>query len=330
MVNTSKHQGFNDLDKITLGLDQVTKSVIYSSIENEQDRAILGYTIDEMLISCSYNLFTCDKNDFDFYWSNTYGNCYQFNTGKNSSLKMLTTGGRQNGFKLDLYAGVPKDELSFLKSNGIIIFIHNSSNIPIMTMEGINLSTGFETEILLSQVIYKRLASPFDNCVEDFDSYLYKKTIKLNSIYRQKLCMQLCYQETLIQNCNCYEINSFKIPGSKPCTLTEITCVYDVITKFFNGSNSQSSDCLKECPQECNIYSYNIKSFQSNFPTPYYADLIMNYGNNSLRKFSSIEEIKETSLSVNIYFEDLVTTLVEEQPNKTPTQLVSDIGGNLG
>ena len=56
----------------------------------------------------------------------------------------------------------------------------------------------------------------------------------------------------------------------------------------------------------------------------------MNYGNNSLRKFSSIQEIKETSLSVNIYFEDLVTTLVEEQPNKTPTQLVSDIGGNLG
>ena len=41
MVNTSKHQGFNDLDKITLGLDQVTKSVIYSSIENEQDRALL-------------------------------------------------------------------------------------------------------------------------------------------------------------------------------------------------------------------------------------------------------------------------------------------------
>jgi hypothetical protein len=73
-----------------------------------------------------------------------------------------------------------------------------------------------------------------------------------------------------------------------------------------------------------------MKFFRSYFPTPYYADLIKNYCNNILRKHSSIEEIRLTSLSVNIYFNDLITTLIKEQPNKTPTQLVSDIGRNLG
>jgi hypothetical protein len=108
MVNTSKNLGFNDLDKITLGLNQATKSVIYSTIVNEQERSTLSYTIDEMLISCSFNLYNCDKNDFDFYWSNMYGNCYQFNSGKHAPLKILTTGGRQNGLKLDCTREFPK------------------------------------------------------------------------------------------------------------------------------------------------------------------------------------------------------------------------------
>jgi hypothetical protein len=53
-----------------------------------------------------------------------------------------------------------------------------------------------------SQVNFKILASLFDE--EEFRFIMYKKNIQLNSIYRQKLYMQLCYQETLIKNCECY------------------------------------------------------------------------------------------------------------------------------
>lgn len=328
-VKSSFNQGFNDLEKQSLFLEQVSRLMIYRAVEKDQ-RNKLSYDIDEMLISCSFNLETCNKDHFSHYWSNTYGNCYQFNNGKNYSIKSSTNPGKMNGLKLDLYAAKPKSKYSFIKSNGIIIFIHNSSTLPIMTIEGLSLPTGFETDVKIKKVSIKRLPSPHNNCVDDFDSFeLYKKTKEINTVYTQKFCIQLCYQEYLIENCKCYEINSFDIPYSLPCGENELfRCVYPKILDYFNSNISM--ECLKKCPQECDTYNYEIKTSQAIFPTPFYADLIMNYANNTIRNLTKIEEIKETCLSVSIYFDELTSTVIEEQPNKTPIQLVSDLGGSCG
>ena len=73
-----------------------------------------------------------------------------------------------------------------------------------------------------------------------------------------------------------------------------------------------------------------MKISQSTFPTPLYANLIVNYTNNDLRKLKTIEDVKETSLAVNIYFEELTSTEIEEQEDMNLPQLISEIGGNLG
>ena len=73
-----------------------------------------------------------------------------------------------------------------------------------------------------------------------------------------------------------------------------------------------------------------MKISQSTFPTPLYANLIVNYTNNDLRKLKTIEDVKETSLAVNIYFEELTSTEIEEQEDMSFEKLVSEIGGNLG
>ena len=47
-------------------------------------------------------------------------------------------------------------------------------------------------------------------------------------------------------------------------------------------------------------------------------------------KFSNISQIKESTLAVNIYFEDLSYTLIEEVPARTLEQFMADVGGFMG
>jgi hypothetical protein len=46
--------------------------------------------------------------------------------------------------------------------------------------------------------------------------------------------------------------------------------------------------------------------------------------------FSNMSQLKESTLAVNIYFEDLSYTLIEEVPARTIEQFVADIGGFMG
>jgi hypothetical protein len=44
-----------------------------------------GPSIDQMLIYCSFMSLECTKDDFEWYFMPDYGNCYRFNSGKNST-----------------------------------------------------------------------------------------------------------------------------------------------------------------------------------------------------------------------------------------------------
>jgi len=52
---------------------------------NDADKKSLGYGLDEMLITCLYNNRKCTTNDFNWYYSYDYGNCFSFNTGVNET-----------------------------------------------------------------------------------------------------------------------------------------------------------------------------------------------------------------------------------------------------
>lgn len=44
-------------------------------------RKSFGRSLEEMLLSCTYNMNSCTANDFEWYYDAYYGNCYKFNTG---------------------------------------------------------------------------------------------------------------------------------------------------------------------------------------------------------------------------------------------------------
>jgi hypothetical protein len=331
-------QNLNQMDQPQLGpvlmsLDQMSKSHIAEKIFDIKNRKHLSNSLNETLISCTFNIQECTAKDFDELYINAYGFCYQFNAGKNKPKKSITNPGKITGLMLDLYAGKPESQLTFSKSYGMTLFIHNSSITPFGFTDEIFVPVGFETNIALNRVLIKKMPPPYSDCGESASSDLNNKVVQgiynMNGVYRQKHCMHLCYQEYLIEKCGCYELNSFYIHHSVPCNIEMIlNCVYPAITGFFNGS--ESSQCVEKCPTECELYNYEMKISQSTFPTPLYANLIVNYTNNRIRKLKTIEDVKETSLAINIYFEELTLTEIEEQPETNFPKFLSEIGGSLG
>lgn len=48
-------------------------------------KKLLGYTVEEMIISCKFFYLTCNISDFAWYYSMNFGNCFQFNAGTDLS-----------------------------------------------------------------------------------------------------------------------------------------------------------------------------------------------------------------------------------------------------
>lgn len=110
--------------------------------------------------------------------------------------------GRRYALRIELFTGYTSSVYTdIIKSNGLLLFIHNSSYLPIFGTEGTSLSVGYDYDVVLSQILINKQPSPYSNCIPTdvmFDSELYKATVKQVGNYNQKYCLQLCSQEFLI------------------------------------------------------------------------------------------------------------------------------------
>jgi hypothetical protein len=302
----------------------------------------LSYTIDDMLLNCRFNLITCNRSHFEHVYTSSLGNCYKFNSGLGLNGAQLdiqnsSNPGRRYGLTLELFVG-DVTEFDLIKTSGIQLFVHAAKTQPLTDSQGVNLHTGHHTDVVVKKTIYTKQPTPYSNCLmpgSSYNSYLYSSTVNLTGIYEQKFCLELCFQKNLIDACGCYDVTSISFTNSTPCSLTQILdCGFQVLTNFYNSP--VKTNCIAECPQECNLIEYSLELSQSDFPTPFYAKLLARYnslnesGVNKKRNFTSYEQVKQGVLSVNVYFGDLSYTSIDEVPSTTFEQLIGNIGGILG
>lgn len=222
------------------------------------------------------------------------------------------------------------------------LFIHNSSYLPLTDVDGISLSTGFETDVKVSQTFYKKLPSPYGQCIEDtqsmlsFDSDLYRSSVSLTSMYSQKFCLQLCIQELIISLCGCYDLY---LPQTLKTNISACDwnflnlCVSKVYELYMNSDSA--TECLSDCPVECESVNFNLDLSYATFPTPFYAYFLNTYQKlhselNLKRNLSNDPDvIKKSVMAVNVYYEDISFNLVEESPAMTQNQLFGNIGGKI-
>ncbi|RNA06509.1 amiloride-sensitive sodium channel subunit delta [Brachionus plicatilis] len=214
-----------------------------------------GFNIDEMLVNCQFNRFACTKNDFEYFMLAEFGNCYKFNSD-------TKTPGKKNGLRLELYTGTLDKDLDLVKSSGIHLFIHNHSTVIFSESDSINLSNGFETDIVVSQQHSYKLSKPHSNCIKDptsfnsFESDLYKKSIELYGIYQQKTCLIMCYHEYIKMQCGCYFSDALGVTFNSSCNASLINCSKKAYENFQNSA--KSLECFDLCPIECETIYFNI------------------------------------------------------------------------
>lgn len=80
-------QNINDTQKDMMDKKQIFLN--YAAELNDSSKQDFGYSLNQTLITCFFNNQRCNLTDFNWYYSYDYGNCFSFNTGKDSNGKTI-------------------------------------------------------------------------------------------------------------------------------------------------------------------------------------------------------------------------------------------------
>jgi hypothetical protein len=164
-------------------------------------RKLLGHDLDDILIHCEFNFVECNSSDFVWSFDEAYGNCYSFNSGFDSKgnkvdLKQSAFVGSDYGLYMELYVNFYE---KLTKSNsrqhgmGIVIRIENSSYWLDHGRDGVFVSAGFETNIVVRRDFKFNLPKPYSACEitaygddTSFKSNLYESITKSKYKYSRQ------------------------------------------------------------------------------------------------------------------------------------------------
>lgn len=219
---------------------------------NDEQKKKLGNDFNQTIVTCLFQSEMCTEQDFTWFFSTSYGNCFSFNSGlkrngEKDEIKKITKPGREDGLVMLVHVGISDDVNSLASSLGAVIFIHNSTITPKYN-EGVRVATGADTSIAVVKTIQNYLPTPYNECLENLDrldahdSYLFKEIFKSNETYRQRDCRFACFQQQTIETCGCHDINFVQLNSKKACTTpSELKCLNKVYTDYYSASNEECS-----------------------------------------------------------------------------------------
>lgn len=248
-----------------------------SSNFTDEQRQALGFNVN-LLVGPAFDS-PINSSDLHYLYRYDYGNCFQFNTGfdmKNKAIPLLSSKlpGIGYGFSTEigpLDSSANKFQASI--SNGLVLFVHDPKISPTYTDVPVYLKTGQETNIAIKQTLTKNIPAPYSQCVESPDSELAKilQNSGLGRAYRQKDCLELCNQQYIIEQCDCY-FTAFPMLNNnltRPClNLTEFECLTDARYTFELDYSDSCRD--NNCPLECEYTSYDYYSSSLSYPSRQY------------------------------------------------------------
>lgn len=284
----------------------------------QMNRSMFGDSKEKLLVESYFDVLLINQSELSYYFHPLYGNCYQFNSGKDQNgneiaLKRVTKNDRITGFRSVLNVSIHPQIKEYVYDIGAVLMIHNSSISP-FSVHGITLGANIITNIEISRQFSKQQPKPYSNCdgdtdkIENFDSDIYKLILEKNVYYTQKYCIAQCYQRELANKCNCSDAAIESIFDKQACNFTS-KCANETFNTFFEASYIEKT-CMPICPLECEEMIFKkVVSIQT-----------VDYEK---------EEFKDLAF-VNVYYENIGYTEIEETPTTTIVSLISNIGGIAG
>jgi len=331
------------------------KAYVTKNYFTETQRKHLGHDPNALIQHCRFGTSSCTANDFFWYFDGIFGNCYVFNSGFNSSgdrIELKKTGlpGKLGALSLYFYVGFHENLTSFNSFTvdgglGAIIRIENNSYLVDNSLQNFDIQVwgGSNPTIGIHRSFEFSLPKPYSNCdiPNDIDSSQQEEFIRTYSLYglfaqsqyqyTREACFVQCYQQRIIQKCNCTDTTLLSLFTNVSSCETEdqINCN----DKYFYFNQSWSWDpCLNACPLECNKtkYSLQISSLQL-FGDSYALTIESNPDLASdFMTFPIPNDVASRSfVSLKIYYDSLSYETREEQPKMNIIDLIAAIGGNL-
>ena len=313
-------------------------------LSNEEKKK-LGHDLDDILIECKYNNQDCSSSDFLWSFDEYLGNCYTFNSGFDSNgshieLKKSTMTGPTFGLRLKVYVNIYEKLLDYeyTKGLGLLIRIGNSSYLTYYFDSGIFISPGFNTYLSVDREFKSILPKPYSSCevdsnsptfIQDMD--LYNLISKSDYSYTQELCFLQCYQNNLIKKYNCTDFHYLSLFNLTYCTDEVMNLIWNSGDDSF-GSDFINKNCISLCPLECNqtLYKTSISFYQildKNISTKIRENSKL--ASDFINRTMNLETIKESFVSVNIFYDKISYTISRESPKMDLNSLLASIGGNL-
>jgi hypothetical protein len=293
--------------------------------------------LNESIIDCLFNNIICNKSDFTGIAMNSYGTCLRFNDDLINIKKTYVAGKYSGGLILQLFAGVPDNFSSLSQGYGFHIFVHNITDKIVRIIKGVDVAPGFQTNLVIERIFYKKETIPYDDCFNDIDSYYKFNTsfvdelLKTSSVYQQSECLELCKHKMLQFKCNC----EVSIKNSYICinndSQADMNCVYKTNNYFYI---SNYTECLPLCPLECDTQEFKISTSFLNYPHLSKVNGLLNNPiiKNKYENISNVtvNQLRESVVSVAIYYDDLSYTVISKEPKMNLLDLISAIGGIMG
>jgi hypothetical protein len=315
-------------------------SFIFSNLTDQQKKEF-GYSFEEMVLVCQFQYVNCrDFSEFVWFYHNEWGNCYRFNSGFNTtgqSIPLRTTNlfSRGSGLQLALFVGIEDDAESlnvYEYSKGLYLAIQNSTSLKNM-YTSYGLASSSLNYIEMNKNFIQKIGRPYSDCeahLNSSKSHLVKYFVDNHLKYEFKECTLLLIQENVIKNCKCATKLFRNIYNTRYCsTEQDFICISN--GAFYSTLTTEEKSIL--CPRECDSVNFDLKFTFSPLSTRFIRELRKHP--NVISKYQDIslvtdEQISNSVIMLDIYFESLTYTEIAEVPVFTIINLISNIGGTLG
>ena len=296
-------------------------------ILRNQKLIIKAEEIESTFLKYKFNSLPLNFNDFDIFQDKFGYVSYKF-----GSQKSYTPGLK---YGLNIIINLTNFPIKDIDKNcndcdldGLRIVIHDKYADPGYyggeTKSGFTLAPGQFNEVIIKKTVSKKLGYPHNNCIKINDinseklendqiyNYILKST---NYSYKQTDCFDYCIGKQMLNYLNITNridnwVNVLTEFSNKSAELKNI------YSKLIKGEITNI--CTPFCPLECDTNSYDV-SISSTKISPKYNEYL-----------KSVNISTDNLIHLNVYYDNLEYISIEQVAKMSFSDLISNIGGNLG
>uniref|UniRef100_A0ACB8FK34 Amiloride-sensitive sodium channel subunit gamma n=1 Tax=Sphaerodactylus townsendi TaxID=933632 RepID=A0ACB8FK34_9SAUR len=277
---------------------------IMAQIDNKEKEQ-MSYSAQELLLSCSFDGMSCDARNFTSFHHPLHGNCYTFNSGKDSPVLNTSTGGSEYGLQVILYIEEADYNPFLVTSTGAKIVIHGQDEYPFIEDIGTEIETATATSIGMHFTKSTRLSKPYSNCTED------GKDIPVENLYNKNYSLQ---RRGVLAS-----YRRKKYPNW-------MFCYYKLHKEYVK----EKLNCQQICKEACSLKEWTLTTSLAQWPSTVSEEWMLKALSWNRGTDSGTVLNKTDLANLMVFYKDLNERLISENPANNIVLLLANFGGQLG